>query len=108
MQARKKDIDHKIVVKVCDINDPAKWTAAHNEAKILRKLKGCQLINQMENFYEDSIANKSYTVLEHAGDMNLFDYVNASYADPPSNLLSNSLEEQSRGLDYLTIRAIMQ
>lgn len=58
---------NQLVVKVCDTSDENKAQAARNEAKILKKIN-CHLINQLHAFYEDPGVNRSYLVLECAGD----------------------------------------
>lgn len=65
---------HKLVVKVCDTSDVNKAQAALNESNILKKIE-CDLINQLVAFYEDPQVNKSYLVLEYAGQASLTEYI---------------------------------
>lgn len=58
---------NQLVVKVCDTSDVNKAQAARNEANILKKIN-CELINTLVAFYEDPEVNKSYLVLECAGE----------------------------------------
>lgn len=64
----------KLVVKVCDTSDVNKAQAAKNEAEILMKIN-CSLINQLVAFYEDPEVNKSYLVLEFAGEQSLTQFI---------------------------------
>lgn len=51
---------------MCDTSEVTKREAALNESNIL-KIINCDLINQLVAFYEDPDVNKSYLVLEFAG-----------------------------------------
>ena len=62
------------MVKVCDVTDAGQERSAHNEKIILQKLSSPH-INSFVNFFEDKILNKTYLVLEHAGDQNLGEFV---------------------------------
>lgn len=64
----------QLVVKVCDTSDYNKAQAAINEAKILKNID-CDLINQFVAFYEDPEVNKSYLVLEFAGESSLTEFM---------------------------------
>ena len=79
-----------LVVKVCDVNDIVQQRSALNEKSILENLK-CPHINQYIGFYEDNFLNKSYLVLENAGDMNLADFVKDTRKNQPSGLVDEPL-----------------
>ena len=48
--------------------------SAHNEKRILQDLD-CNKVNKFVDFYEDLILNKTYLVLESAGNKSLADFV---------------------------------
>ena len=56
------------------MTDAGQERSAHNEKIILQKLSSPH-INSFVNFYEDKVLNKTYLVLEHAGDQNLAEFV---------------------------------
>ena len=66
--------DKDLVVKVCDTSDLGIELSARNENKILQLLNSPN-ISQYIAFYEDKILNKSYLVLENAGNKNLTDFI---------------------------------
>jgi hypothetical protein len=63
-----------LVVKVCDTSDVNKAQAAKNEAIILKRIE-CDLINTLVAFYEDPQVNKTYLVLEFAGNFCLTQFI---------------------------------
>ena len=60
----------QLVVKVCHTGDIGMYNSALNESSITKKLD-CPYTSQFVAFYEDSVLNKTYLVLKHAGDKNL-------------------------------------
>ena len=68
--------EESLVVKVCYTKDePSILQAAQNEAQILQCIDNPH-INKFVAFYEDPMVNKTYLVLERAGDKSIMDYVN--------------------------------
>jgi len=59
-----------LVVKVCDTSDVGLDISAQNEAKLLQEIN-CTLVNRIIAFHEDPLINKSYLVLEKAGEKTL-------------------------------------
>ena len=60
----------QLVVKVCYTGDIGMYNSALNESSITKKLD-CPYTSQFVAFYEDSVINKTYLVLRHAGNKNL-------------------------------------
>ena len=60
----------QLVVKVCHTSDIGMYNSALNESSITKKLD-CPHTSQFVAFYEDSVLNKTYLVLKHAGNKNL-------------------------------------
>ena len=90
------DPEQNLVVKVCDVEDAGLHRSAQNEKTILQNLD-CAYINKFIGFYEDSVLNKTYLVLESAGSKNLIDFV--------SDIRGASNEPQP--LDENHVRSIM-
>ena len=56
-----------LVVKVCDTQEPGHYNSSLNEKSILESLESPG-INKMVGFFTDEVLNKSYLVLEKAGE----------------------------------------
>ena len=65
----------KLVVKVCETKgEESILQAARNEAMLLKKIDS-KHVNRYVDFYEDPLINKTYLVLENAGEKSLKDTV---------------------------------
>ena len=98
-----------LVVKVCDTSDVNKAAAAQNEANILEKLK-CDLINNLVRFYEDPQVEKSYLVLEFAGENSLTEYISNCKKERLAQIKEHEAEGDGKGrlLSEDTVRCIMR
>ena len=91
--------EESLVVKVCYTKDePSILQAAQNEAQILQCIDNPH-INKFVAFYEDPMVNKTYLVLERAGDKSIMDFVNErkqgeGYYDPPDAQTIKSIMKQ--------------
>lgn len=71
---------------------------ARNEAALLQKLD-CNLINKSIAFYEDLLINKTYLVLEHAGNKSLTDFVreqtglDGNYSPPKEEIVQSLMRQ---------------
>ena len=80
--------------------------SAHNEKKILQNLD-CSYINKFIGFYEDEVLNKTYLVLEHAGDKSLSEFVSETKATSnqlytlDENLIRSIMIQLFEAVDYL-------
>ena len=63
----KEVFSRDLVVKVCDTREPGHYTSTLNEKSILESLESPG-INKMIGFFTDEVLNKSYLVLEKAGE----------------------------------------
>ena len=63
-----------LVVKVCDTSDACLERSAQNEAQILQEINST-LVNKIITFYEDPLVNRSYLVLENAGEKTLTQFM---------------------------------
>ena len=63
-----------LVVKVCDTSDACIERSAQNETKILQEIN-CTLVNKIIAFNEDPLVNRSYLVLENAGEKTLTQFM---------------------------------
>ena len=65
----------QLVVKVCETRgEESILHAARHEAKLLKKIDSLH-INRYIDFFEDPLINKTYLVLENAGDKSIKDLV---------------------------------
>ena len=62
-----KVFSRDLVVKVCDTKEPGHYNSSLNEKSILESLESPS-INKMVGFFTDEVLNKSYLVLEKAGE----------------------------------------
>ena len=71
--------ERSFAVKICDIKDPVKRRSAYTEKAILSTIQSTNIC-QFFAFYEDEYMSKTYLVLEHVGNQNLFDFVKERYS----------------------------
>ena len=62
-----RELSRDLVVKVCDTQEPGHYSSTLNEKSILETLESPG-INKMIGFFTDEVLNKSYLVLEKAGE----------------------------------------
>lgn len=79
---------------MCDVADLGQHWSSLNESRILQKLNSAY-INDFIAFYEDTLMNKTYLVLEHAGQKNIAEFV------------KETREESGRPLDEPLLKSIM-
>ena len=83
----------KLVVKVCETKgEESILQAARNEAMLLKKIDS-KHVNRYVDFYEDPLINKTYLVLENAGEKSIKDLVeektnaDGTYENPDVNMV---------------------
>ena len=82
-----------LVVKICDTNgEEHQLEVARREAALLKKLDH-EAINKFVDFYEDPIVNKTYLVLEHAGNKSLEDFVQEHVVDRGKKLSEETVRD---------------
>ena len=91
---------------MCDVEDDGLHQTTHNEKNILQNLD-CTFINRFVYFYDDSILNKTFLVLEHAGHKKLSEFTTETRAlsTPPQaldeNLVRSIMTQLFEATNYL-------
>ena len=102
----------QLVVKVCETRgEESILQAARHEANLLKKIDS-RHVNRYIDFFEDPLINKTYLVLENAGDKSIKDLVeertseDGSYTNPEGPLVRTIMGQLFEATEYLHKRYI--